>query len=127
MENKELERIQEELLAEDEVMKELLAQEEPVEEEEKDISLDEFFNDEELIELLRVEAEPAFEDPVKIREPKEPMVYQNFANDYGAKEREAAALIREKDQKTIMTLMILASALCLGIIGILGYWMSFLP
>ena len=56
-----------------------------------------------------------------------PMVYQNFANDYGAKETAAAEEIQKKDQRIIMTLMIVACVLCLGIIGILGYWMSFLP
>ena len=127
MNNEELERIQKELLEEDEIMKELLAQAEPEEPAEEEISLDELLKDEELTDLLRVGAEPAFDDPAKIRQPQEPMVYQNFANDYGAKDMAAAARIQEKDQRTVMILMIVASTLCLGIIGILGYWMSFLP
>ena len=119
MDNKELERIQKELLAEEEIMNELLTEE--------DVSLEELLEDEELNELLRVDAEPAFDDPVKIHEPKKPLVYQNFANDYGAPKRDPAAEIREKDQRTVMILMIIASLLSLGIIGILGYWISFLP
>lgn len=133
MNNEELERIQKELLAEEQLMKELLAQVEPDEPEapeqpaEEEDSLEEILKDEELTELLRAGAEPAFDDPTKIREPKEPMVFENFANDYGAKRRAAAEEIRKKDQRTVMTLMIVACGLCLGIIGILGYWMSFLP
>ena len=122
MDNNELERIQKELLAEEEVMNQLLA-----EEPEEEVSLEELLKDEELTELLKTDAEPAFDDPVKIHEPKKPLVYQNFANDYGAKEKAAAEEIRRRDQKTVMILMIVASALCLGIIGILGYWISFLP
>lgn len=106
--NKELERIQNELLAEE------------------DASLDDILADAELNDLLQEEPEPAFDDPEKIHDPKDPLVYQNYANDYGAQEQEAAAEIRKKDDTVIVALMITASALCLGILGILGYWLSVL-
>ena len=130
MENEELDRIQKELQEEERLMKELLAQvatEEPEEPAEEEPPVEEILSDEELTDLLYVHTEPAFDDPVKIRQPRQPMVYQNFANDYGAKETPATDEIQKKDQRIIMTLMIVASVLCLGIIGILGYWMSFLP
>ena len=130
MENQELERIQKELQEEERLMKELLAQvamEEPEDPEQEEAPLEEILSDEELTDLLHVHTEPAFDDPVKIRQPQKPMVYQNFANDYGAKETAAAEEIQKKDQRIIMTLMIVACVLCVGIIGILGYWMSFLP
>lgn len=130
MENEELDRIQKELQEEERLMKELLAQvmtEEPEEPAQEESSLEEILSDEELTDLLQANTKPAFDDPVKIHQPQKPMVYQNFANDYGAKETAAAEEIQKKDQRIIMTLMIVACVLCLGIIGILGYWMSFLP
>ena len=117
MDNKELERIQKELLMEEE---------EPELVFEEELSLDEILEDEELNELLWVETEPAFDDPEKIHEPKKPLEYNNFANDYGAPKKDAAAEIRQKDERTVMILMIVASVLCLGIIGVLGYWLSIL-
>ena len=156
MENEELERIQKELLAEEELpaeeelfMEELILEETPEEnvedisldellddselnellaEEgaEKESSLDELLEDTELTELLREEPEPAFDDPEKIHDPKEPLVYQNFANDYGAQEKDEAARLKEKDERIVMGLMILASVLCLGIIGVMGYWLTVL-
>ena len=110
MENtdKELERIQNELLADE------------------DITLDDILADAELNDLLQETPEPAFDDPEKIHDPKDPLVYQNFANDYGAQEQEAAAEIRKKDDNILMALMITASALCLGILGLLGYWLGVL-
>ena len=106
--NKELERIQNELLADE------------------DITLDDILADAELNDLLQETPEPAFDDPEKIHDPKDPLVYQNFANDYGAQEQEAAAEIRKKDDNILMALMITASALCLGILGLLGYWLGVL-
>ena len=106
--NKELERIQNELLAEE------------------DISLDDLLADAELNDLLSEPAIPAFDDPDKIHDPAQPLVYQNYANDYGAQEQEADAQLRKKDDTVVMALMITASVLCLGILGILGYWLNVL-
>ena len=108
MDNKELERIQNELLAEE------------------DVTLDDLLADAELNELLQEEPTPAFDDPDRIHDPREPLVYHNYANDYGAQEQQAAAELRRKDDKTVIGLLITACALCLGIVGLLGYWLAVL-
>lgn len=102
--SKELERIQKELLKEDTV------------------SLDELLADEELNALL---SEPEEQIPEKA----EQLVYHNFANGYGScgeKAEEDARMGRKKkkDDRVILGLMITASALCLGIIGVLAYWLT---
>ncbi len=107
MDNKELERIQNELLAEEE------------------ISLDDLLADEELNELLAepaFDATPAFDDPDEIHEPKQPLIYRNFAT----QEQQAEATIRKKNDNVIIGLLITACCLCLGIIGVLGYWLTVL-
>lgn len=103
--NKELERLQQELLAE----------------ESNDL-------DELLADFLE-EPLPAFDDPEKIYDPKEPMVYCNYSNDYGKDLQEFAEngddmKKKKKDDKTLIGLMLTASVLCLGILGILIYWLE---
>lgn len=106
--NEELERIQKELLAEEDT-----------------VSLEDILEDEELNALLNEKPEPAFDDPEQITEPEGEMPYNNFANGYGepARQEQQAA---QRD-KVLMGLMIAASALSLGIIGILIYWLTVLP
>lgn len=71
-------------------------------------------------------AEPAFDDPQTIHDPKEPMVYCNYSNDYGrelqdfADSGEAPA---KKPDKVTLGLLITACVLTLGIIGVLIYWL----
>ena len=93
--------------------------------------------EQELLDELFKEAEPeqetapAFDDPDKIHDPKEPMVYCNFSNDYG-KELEDFAQTGEEDtedlqkkhDKTIIGLMIAVSVLCVAILGVLIYWLE---
>ena len=74
---------------------------------------------------------PAFDDPEKIYDPKEPMVYCNYSNDYGKDLKNFAENGGEEDMskknkkdKTIIGLMVTASVLCLGILGILIYWLE---
>ena len=99
---KELERIEKELL-----------EQEPV-----DILQDEV--------ILSVMAEPAFEDDVTIHAPSGPMLYRNFSNDYG-RELEEEVPVKEpqrpRKDRVDTVLMFTASALCLGIIGVLTYWL----
>ena len=102
---KELERIERELLAE-----EVAAAEE---------------------EMLDALLEPAFDDPEKIHEPEDPMVYCNYSNDYGKDLKEFAEnggketmRKKKKNDKAIIGLMITACALCLGILGVLIYWLE---
>ena len=84
--------------------------------------VEDFLNDPVLREVLADEVTPAFEDPDEIHEPDE-LVYTNFANDYGkdieAEEQERKAA----EDKLQIILMIAASALALGIIAILIYWL----
>lgn len=114
---KELERLEQELLA-DEAM--TLTEKE----------LDELFLDDDLLrEVMAEDAAPAFEDPDKIHEPAEPMVYCNYSNDYGKDLRKTAdasveETAKKKNDKVIMGLMIAASVLCVGIIGIMIYWLE---
>ncbi len=102
--NKELERLERELLAEET---------DPLE-------------DAELMALLKEDTAPAFDDPTDFGHTDEPV--RNFSNDYGQeqvpeKEPEADTL-KKKDDKVIIGLLITASALCLGILGVLVYWME---
>ena len=88
---------------------------------------------EDLKDILREEpaVEPAFDDPQTIHTPREPMVYTNFANDYGRKPAKAAADAKpakkkRKPEKLTLGLLITAFLLTLGIIGVLLYWLLFL-
>ena len=110
---KELERLEKELLTEDEL---------PVPFTDDDV----FLNDDLLREVLAEDKEPAFQDPDKIYEPEEPMEYYNYSNDYGKEPRQEAQLMKKqkRNENAIIGLMITASVLCLGIIGILIYWLE---
>ncbi len=102
--NEELERIQQGLL----------------EEEPQDLD--------KLLKDFLEEPMPAFEDPDKTEISDEPVVYCNYSNDYGnepqmSEEEEAALRKKKKDDKTIMGLMITATVLSMGIVGVLVYWL----
>ena len=100
---------------------ELLAQEElPTFPEEIDESQDETL----VLPNIPPQA-PAFDDPQTIHEPDEPMVYCNFSNGYGRDlpKQEAAPTISKSD-KIDIALMLTACGLCLGIIGMLIYWLT---
>ncbi len=98
--NQELERLE----------KELLAVEDPL-------------ADEELFALLNDEPAPAFDAPEDIQEAQEP-AYRNYSNNYGQTPGEASEVTASKDDKVVIGLLITASALCLGILGVLVYWME---
>ena len=81
--------------------------------------------------LEGVFTEPAFEDPDVIKDPEEPLVYRNFSNAYGQQpetqpEAEAAPAPTgiSRGDKIDMGLMITASCLCLGILGVLIFWLT---
>ena len=127
----ELERLEQELLAEEPAVQEQvdesdalleeLIREVKAQTEEEDVFLDDAL----LRENLPEDAAPAFEDPDKIHEPEE-LVYSNFANDYGKELQEEEAEEQEKkayEDRLQIILMITASVLSLGIIGILIYWL----
>ncbi len=98
--NQELERLE----------KELLATEDPL-------------ADQELFDLLNEEPAPAFDGPEDIQEDREP-AYRNYSNNYGQESEEASQPVTSKDDKVVIGLLITASALCLGILGVLVYWME---
>ena len=107
---RELERLERELLAQE------------ADEQTEDELLDDIKS------LLREEApaEPAFDDPQAIHDPKEPMVYCNYSNDYGRDLQEFAdsgEVPEKKTDKVTMGLLITACGLTAGIIGILIYWL----
>lgn len=127
----ELERLEQELLAEEDVAQ----QEQPdadelldalIQEVKAEVGEDDVFLDDAMLrEVLPEDATPAFEDPDKIHEPEE-LIYSNFANDYGKDlldEEEEAQANKEAEDRLHIILMITASALSLGIIGILIYWL----
>ena len=80
------------------------------------------------------ENQPAFEDPDKLEITKEPVNYRNYSNQYGNNApkqkhsaRKQAKEEAESEDKWLIALMGVASALCLGIIGVLVYWMNLIP
>lgn len=115
-------------ITEDALLEEVLSDEALLEE----ILLEEGLTDEALLEEILAEeglmkealSEPAFEDPDYIGDPEEPGVFRNFSNGYGEdlpEEKEKGAMSR--GDKINVGLMIANSALCLGIIGVLVYWL----
>ena len=108
----------------DRLEKELLEDEpEAITDEELLRDIQQFFLDEEAAnsEEAAPAQEPAFDDPQTIHEPEQPLVYRNFSNNYGEKTPEE--LKKEKSDRIDLGLMIAASALALGIIGVLIYWL----
>lgn len=79
-------------------------------------------DDEELRTLLadkpQAAQEPAFEDPETITDLDKTQAYRNFSNGYG---QEQAGISRS--DKIDIGLMFGASALALGVIGVLTYWL----
>ena len=112
----ELERLEKELLTDMEAQDEEIN----VEYEDMDIEADQL--------IREVLAEPAFDDTDRIHDPEEPLLYCNYSNDYGRDLKEFAEnggkTEKKKSDKVDMALMITASALCLGIVGVLIYWLA---
>ena len=79
--------------------------------------------------LLAEVSGPAFDDPDAIGEVDETMVFRNFSNDFGkdltryGDEEEKSPEEKKRDDKIVIGLEIAACALCLGIIGMLIYWL----
>ena len=111
----------------DRIEKELLAQEDrPTL---RGISVDDILADEELNAILNEDRKPAFENPEQIHAPAGEMAYNNYANDYGKQHEQKkvnAAAVQRKNEKIQISLMITACVLCLGIIGVLIYWLNML-
>ena len=119
----ELDRLEQELLAEEQRSDEDKMLDELIREVKAGEADDDIFLDDALLrEVLSEDATPAFEDPDKIHEP-EKLIYSNFANDYGKDLEDEEQEQQAHEDKLQIILMIAASALSLGIIGILIYWL----
>ncbi|MCD7756422.1 MAG: hypothetical protein LUJ09_08915 [Firmicutes bacterium] len=124
----ELERLERELLAEDETADLLSDLPESLRAEVQGDPADDILL--ESISDSEPGAHPAFDDPDKIHEPKEPMVYCNYSNDYGRNLKEFAEnggadmAKKKKEDKLLIGLMATASFLCVAIVGVLIYWME---
>lgn len=70
-------------------------------------------------------AEPAFDDPNQIHDPDETMIYRNFSNGYGREEEPVGQTQAKSGRGDAVdaALMFAASALALGITGVLIYWL----
>lgn len=90
--------------------------------------------DDAMLDALLAEVNsPDFDDPDAMGVSDETMVFHNFSNDYGKDldgygepEPEEAPVdeqTKKRDDKIIIGLMIAACALCLGILGVLIYWL----
>ena len=88
-------------------------------------------------ELERIEQELLAEEEIgenpelALDDPEEPVAYSNDSNDYSEELQEFAETggqenLREKkkNDRVIMGLMITACFLCLGILGVLIYWLE---
>ena len=77
-------------------------------------------------ELLEEQEGPAFEDPDVLETGPEPEVYVNYANDYGEALQEFAESGGElsREDSGLIVWMLIASILCLGIIGVMLYWLQ---
>lgn len=108
------ESLREEVSPEDALLDEILLEE---------ILREEGFTEETLLEETL--SKPAFEDPDFIAEAEEPGMYRNFSNSYGQElpEEEKKKNPMSRSDKINVGLMIANSALCLGIIGWLIYWL----
>lgn len=88
--------------------------------------------DEPLQQMMK-EKKPAFEDPEKLRTPEKAVAYHNYSNNYGKTNKPAARAERKKaaeqaakkkNDQILVGLMITASVLCVGILGVLIYWLE---
>lgn len=124
----------------DEIERELLLSQDPMEEDELLADLPECLTQEDkqqqvdaALERILADTLPegaAFEDPDSTPVPQEPVNVYNYYNDYGRdlpeepEEKKPMAKKKKKDDTTLTVLMAVASFLCLGIIGVLIYWVE---
>ena len=92
----------------------------------------EFVDDAMLDALLAEVNSPDFDDPNAMGISDETMVFHNFSNGYGEdldgygepeQDEEPDEETKVRDNKIVIGLMIAACALCLGILGLLVYWL----
>lgn len=122
----------------EEIDRELLLAQEPMEEDELLADLPEILLEEDkqqqvdaALERILSESYPdgaAFEDPDFTSVPQEPVNVYNYYNDYGRdipeEAQEEPMAKKKKEDNTLIILMAIASFLCLGIIGVLIYWVE---
>lgn len=123
----------------DEIERELLLAQDPMEEDELLADLPESLLEEDkqmqvdaALERILSESQSegaAFEDPDQTNVPQEPVNVCNYYNDYGRdipeeSQKEEPEAKKKKEDMTLVILMAVASFLCLGIIGVLIYWIE---
>ena len=90
--------------------------------------------DDAMLDALLAEVNsPDFDDPDAMGVSDETMVFHNFSNDYGKgldgygepepEEEQVDEEAKKRNDKIVIGLMIAACALCLGILGLLIYWL----
>ena len=90
--------------------------------------------DDAMLDALLAEVNsPDFDDPNAMGVSDETMVFHNFSNDYGKdldgygepepEEEQVDEETKKRNDKIVIGLMIAACALCLGILGLLIYWL----
>jgi len=125
----------------EEIERELLLSQDPMEEDELLADLPECLTQEDkqqqvdaalerILEESQLEG-PAFEDPDATHASQEPVNVCNYYNDYGRdvpeetkEEKPEKKRDKKKDDLTLTILMAVASGLCLGIVGVLIYWIE---
>lgn len=123
----------------EEIERELLLSQEPMEEDELLADLPEVLTQEDKQQQVDVALERiledsmtedmAFEDPDLTYVSQEPGDIYNYYNDYGRdlpeeEPEEISMAKKKKEDNTLIVLMAVASFLCLGIIGVLIYWVE---
>ena len=107
----------------------------PQEEEAASVTAETLIVDDAMLDALLAEVNsPDFDDPNAMGVSDETMVFHNFSNDYGKdldgygepapEEAPVDEQTKKRDDKIILGLMIAACALCLGIVGLLIYWLA---
>ena len=121
----------------DEIERELLLAQDPIEEDELLADLPDVLLEEDkqqqvdaALERILSESQPegaAFEDPDLTHVSGDPVNVYNYYNDYGWDDpeeiqEEPAEEEKKQQDNMLIVLMAVASTLCLGIIGVLIYW-----
>ena len=110
------------------------APQEPESQEAPSVTDETLLVDDAMLDALLAEVNsPDFDDPDAMGVSDETMVFHNFSNDYGKgldgygepepEEEQVDEEAKKRNDKIVIGLMIAACALCLGILGLLIYWL----
>ena len=108
------------------------APQEPESQEAPSVTDETLLVDDAMLDALLAEVNsPDFDDPDTMGVSDETMVFHNFSNGYGEdldgygepEQEEPNEETKKRDDKIVIGLMIAGCALCLGILGVLIYWL----